>query len=125
IGKLRGYTVEQTCGANLLDRILNDSMKSGLRHYFYGGNEGVAKELVEVLHRQYPGVQIVGHSTPPFRALTDDEIDEFVNELAACQADVVWIGLSTPKQEYLMYRLKDRANATFLGIGAVYDFVTG
>lgn len=125
IGKLRGYTVEQTCGANLLDRLLNDSMKSGLRHYFYGGNKGVAKELVEVLHRQYPGVQIVGHSTPPFRALTDDEIDEFVNELAACQADVVWIGLSTPKQEYLMYRLKGRANATFLGIGAVYDFVTG
>jgi N-acetylglucosaminyldiphosphoundecaprenol N-acetyl-beta-D-mannosaminyltransferase len=125
IGKLRRQAVSQTCGANLLDRMMRDSIQSGLKHYFYGGTDGVAGEMVVALRQQYPGIKIVGHGTPPFRPLTDDEIEILAEEISELQADVVWIGLSTPKQEYLMHRLKDRSSATFLGIGAVYDFVTG
>ena len=125
IGKWRGIKVEQTCGANLLDQMMRDSISSGLKHYFYGGNDGVAEDMVETLRRQYPGVAIVGYGTPPFRPLTDAEFSKLVDDIKVSKADLVWIGLSTPKQEVLMHRLKDHVPATCLGIGAVYDFVTG
>jgi N-acetylglucosaminyldiphosphoundecaprenol N-acetyl-beta-D-mannosaminyltransferase len=125
IGKRRGIHVEQTCGANLLEQVMRDSLSSGLRHYFYGGNDGVAEEMVRELGAQYPGVSIVGHGTPPFRSLTAIEFSDLAEKIRLSHADVVWIGLSTPKQERLMHQLKDHIPATCLGIGAVYDFVTG
>ncbi|KUO49471.1 MAG: hypothetical protein APF78_07695 [Sphingomonadales bacterium BRH_c3] len=125
IGKWRGVDVEQTCGANLLERMMEDSMRSGLKHYFYGGNNGVAEEMVAILRDSYPGIDIVGFGTPPFRPLTSDEFQALVDEIRRTKADVVWIGLSTPKQEILMHQLKPHISATALGIGAVYDFVTG
>lgn len=125
IGKWRGIHVKQTCGANLLERVMQDSISSGLKHYFYGGNDGVAEAMVKTLREQYPGVAIVGHSTPPFRPLTENEFSDLVQDINTSGADVVWIGLSTPKQERLMHQLRDHIPATCLGIGAVYDFVTG
>lgn len=125
IGKWRGIHVEQTCGANLLEQLMRDSMTSGLRHYFYGGNDGVAADMVKTLREQYPGVAIVGHGTPPFRPLTESEFSKLAEDIRSSKADIVWIGLSTPKQERLMHQLKDHIPATCLGIGAVYDFVTG
>lgn len=125
IGKWRGYRVEQTCGANLLERMMEDSIQSGLKHYFYGGNDGVADEMVAILRNRYPGIDIVGYGTPPFRPLTQGEFQLLIEDIRLTEADVVWIGLSTPKQEFLMHQLKPHISATALGIGAVYDFVTG
>ena len=125
LGKLRGHRLEQTCGANLLDQVLLDSQNSGLKHYFYGGKEGVVEELKNVLIRNYPWLKIVGIGTPPFRPLTEKELVELTSDIEESGADVVWIGLSTPKQEFLMQEMVKRTGATFLGIGAVYDFVTG
>ncbi len=125
IGKRRGFDVERTSGMELFNQMMADSVKSELKHYFYGGANGVADELVDVVQRQYPGIRIVGHATPPFRPLTDAEVEALADEINAAGADVVWIGLPTPKQEELMSRLKNRVHATMCGVGAVYDFATG
>lgn len=125
IGKARGMTVSRTCGPDLMDHVLASSAITGLKHYFYGGKPGVAERLKAEFERRYPGVRIVGAGTPPFRPLSDEELRLAADEIVASGADVVWIGISTPKQEFLMADLEPMMSATMLGVGAAFDFHTG
>lgn len=125
IGKARGMTVSRTCGPDLMDHVLANSAIKGLKHYFYGGKPGVAERLKAEFERRYPGVRIVGAGTPPFRPLSEEELRSAADEIVASGADVVWIGISTPKQEFLMADLEPLISATMLGVGAAFDFHTG
>lgn len=125
LARRRGLPVQRTCGPDLFDRLMKDSAKSGLRHYFYGGKPGVVARLKEVFEQRHPGVQVVGIGAPPFRALSDPEVQEIAAALNASRTDVVWVGLSTPKQEFLMARLAPLTTATLIGVGAAFDFHTG
>lgn len=125
IGRARGQNVSRTCGPDLMDHVMAHSARSGLKHYFYGGAPGVAEELRVAFESRYPGVCITGTATPPYRALTADELHQLADEISACGADLVWIGISTPKQEYLMADLAPLISATMLGVGAAFDFHSG
>jgi len=78
------------------------SVDRGYRHFLYGGKEGVAEELREELTRRFPGLQIVGTYTPPFRPLNSGEEESLRLQLEEVKADILWCGLSTPKQERFM-----------------------
>ena len=125
IGKSRGLPVERTCGPDLMLAVMQASAEAGLRHYFYGGRDGVADELAARLSERFPGVEIVGKETPPFRDLSELEVADLARRLNSSGADVVWIGLSTPKQEKLMERLRPQVSSTLVGVGAAYDVHSG
>lgn len=125
IGRHRKLPVARTCGPDLIDRVLADSEASGLVHYFYGGKPGVAAQLADGFIAKYPQLRVAGADTPPFRDLTDEELGALAKLLIESKADVVWIGLSTPKQEWLMQRLAPLVPATLVGVGAAFDFHTG
>jgi N-acetylglucosaminyldiphosphoundecaprenol N-acetyl-beta-D-mannosaminyltransferase len=114
-------------GPELMARYLERSTRSGIRHYLYGGrNQGALVQLVNELRRRYPGVQIVGGYSPPFRPLTDDEEAFVVDDVHRCGADVVWVGTGQPKQEQWMAAFRDRLDAPVLaGVGAAFDFHAG
>jgi N-acetylglucosaminyldiphosphoundecaprenol N-acetyl-beta-D-mannosaminyltransferase len=102
------------------------SVARGYRHFLYGGNEGVAEELASNLLRRFPGLNIVGTYTPPFRPLDTHEEQELVARIAACKPDVMWIGLSTPKQERFMAQYLSRLDTCLMvGVGAAFDIHTG
>lgn len=124
-GRSRGLPVERTAGADLMSHVFKKSGGTGLKHFFYGGKEGVAKQLRERFALSAPEAEVVGCGTPPFRPLTDDELNALSSELISAGANVVWIGTSTPKQEYLASELAKRVPATFIGVGAAFDFHTG
>jgi N-acetylglucosaminyldiphosphoundecaprenol N-acetyl-beta-D-mannosaminyltransferase len=125
LGKLLGKPIERTCGADLIESVCAQSAKHGLKHYLYGGVEGVAEELKKRFEKKYPGLEIVGVETPPFRALTKEEDDVSIKRIIDSGADVVWVGLSTPKQEWWMRAHVEKLPATLIGIGAAFDFHTG
>lgn len=125
LGKLAGKPVARTCGADLMERVLEDSVQSGLTHYFYGGKPGVAEALSARLTERFPGLKVVGVGTPPFRSLTQLELADTAATLNASGAQVVWIGISTPKQEFLMRDLAPFVSVTMIGVGAAFDFHTG
>jgi N-acetylglucosaminyldiphosphoundecaprenol N-acetyl-beta-D-mannosaminyltransferase len=92
----------------------------------YGGAEGVTEQLASNLLRRFPGVRIVGSYSPPFRSLTDDEDEQVVRMINETNPDIVWVGLSTPKQERWMAEHVDRLAAPVLiGVGAAFDFHSG
>lgn len=94
-------------------------------HFFYGGAEGVADVLACKMRHQY-GIRIAGTFSPPFRNLTAEEELEVVDRVQSAAPDVLWVGLSTPKQEKWMWTFRDRVHVPVMaGVGAAFDFHTG
>jgi N-acetylglucosaminyldiphosphoundecaprenol N-acetyl-beta-D-mannosaminyltransferase len=125
LGRLHGKPVSRTCGPDLMEHVCAHSAKTGLKHYFYGGDEGVGETLKARFEERFPGIQIVGTESPPFRPATPEEDEATIKKIIESGADVVWVGLSTPKQEHWMRAHRDRLPATLIGVGAAYDFHSG
>jgi N-acetylglucosaminyldiphosphoundecaprenol N-acetyl-beta-D-mannosaminyltransferase len=125
LGKLRGLPVDRTCGPDLMLDLFAASRDGQVKHYLYGGGDGIAQELAGKLRARFPGVAITGEETPPFRAIKDGELRDVAARITASGADIVWVGLSTPKQERLMHRLAPLVGATLIGVGAAFDLHAG
>jgi N-acetylglucosaminyldiphosphoundecaprenol N-acetyl-beta-D-mannosaminyltransferase len=98
----------------------------GMRAFFYGGKEGVPELLCERLTERFPDLRVAGTHSPPFRELSAAEIDDEVEMINASGADIVWVGLSTPKQERWMASRRPVLDASLLfGVGAAFDFHAG
>ncbi len=97
----------------------------GLSSYFYGGAEGVAEAVGRTLAARFPGLQIAGAESPPFRPLTPEEDQAAVDRINASGAHVLWVGLGAPKQEEWMARHAGRIQPVMVGVGAAFDFVAG
>ncbi len=118
--------VNRVYGPDLMLLLCEHSVSRGYRHYLYGGNEGVPEELANRLQIRFPGLQIVGNYSPPFRPLTSREDRKVVDMINHAEPDIVWVGLSTPKQERWMAEHSGRLSAPVLiGVGAAFDFHTG
>jgi N-acetylglucosaminyldiphosphoundecaprenol N-acetyl-beta-D-mannosaminyltransferase len=127
LGRIAGHShMAQVCGTELMLQVFKESVTRGYRHFFYGGNEGVPELLKNKLEEQFQGIQIVGTHSPPFRPLTEEEDEQIVKMINESQADIVWVGLSTPKQERWMSAHVHRLKAPVLvGVGAAFDFNAG
>jgi N-acetylglucosaminyldiphosphoundecaprenol N-acetyl-beta-D-mannosaminyltransferase len=123
LGKSR---TEQVCGRDLMRKLTSISALRGHRQFYYGGAEGVAEKLKQALTTAYPGVVIAGVLCPPFRQLTREEDDVTVDTINAARPNIVWVGLSTPKQERWMASHLGRIDAAvMIGVGAAFDFLAG
>lgn len=127
IMQARGYkSTGRVCGADLVAALCHASQELPVRHYFYGGKPGVAERMAAELLQRFPALSVAGTSTPPFRPLSRAEDSEATNEINATKPDIVWVGLSTPKQEYWMRDHVGRIpGATLIGVGAAFDFYAG
>ncbi len=113
-------------GPDLLLAVCDAGRSVGLKHFFYGGNPGVAEQLRAKLSARFPCLTVVGTFTPPFRPLNHAEFTQLQSEIARTKPDVIWIGLSTPKQEQFMAESWAKLDASVLiGVGAAFDFHSG
>jgi len=117
--------MERCRGADYFKAVLVRSAATPIRHFFCGGKEGVADRLKEACEVKFSSAHCVGTYCPPFRQMTDLEMKELGDQISASGADVVWIGLSTPKQELFAKRLAAFIQTHFIiTVGAVFDFHT-
>jgi len=127
LGRLHGHReMGRVYGPDLLLEVCAWSEKSGCRHFFYGGGPGVAEALRDKLSARFPGLQVAGCYTPPFRPLNPEEKQELEAMVRAVRPDILWVGLSTPKQEKFMAQFLPKLDVTLMiGIGAAFDFHAG
>lgn len=126
VGKKRGYTdMQRTTGPSLMGEIFKISAEKGYRHYFYGSKEETLELLEKNLTEWYPGIQIAGMYSPPFRPLTDQEDQEIITKINATHADFVWVGLGAPKQEIWMANHQGKIDGLMIGVGAGFDYYAG
>jgi N-acetylglucosaminyldiphosphoundecaprenol N-acetyl-beta-D-mannosaminyltransferase len=115
---------QRVCGSDLMEAFCRQT-GSRYRHFFYGGAPGVAQDLAQHLRERHK-ITVAGTYTPPFRPLTNDEENEIAAQLHATAPDLLWIGLSTPKQERWMYDHREKLLVpVMLGVGAAFDFNSG
>lgn len=127
IGRRHGFDMRRRVyGPELMATFCEQTSTKGYRHFFYGGAPGVAQDLASRFVSRFPGMVTAGTFSPPFRTLTQEEDREVIQVIEAARADIVWVGLSTPKQERWMFEHRDRFNVPVLvGVGAAFDLHTG
>jgi N-acetylglucosaminyldiphosphoundecaprenol N-acetyl-beta-D-mannosaminyltransferase len=126
-GKLNGQrAMRRVYGPDLLLEVCAWGENNSCRHFFYGGADGVAGLLAQKLKAKFPKLEVVGTFTPPFRALSADEQKKLAEQIRAARPDIIWVGLSTPKQEKFMAEFLPKLEATLMiGVGAAFDFHSG
>jgi N-acetylglucosaminyldiphosphoundecaprenol N-acetyl-beta-D-mannosaminyltransferase len=118
--------VARVYGPDLMLACCEASVSRGYRHFFYGGAPGVSERLAERLQARFPGLQVAGSYSPPFRTEVSLEDRGVLDRLNAAGADILWVGLSTPKQELWMHQHRPHLTAPVLiGVGAAFDFHAG
>ena len=124
--RLFGFRAPRTTGSDALELLPRVGLKMGIKHYMFGGTPEVVERLCGRLRQIHPGIEIVGAEAPPFRNLTDDELEAAAERMRAAGADLVWVGLGSPKQDGVAEALRAfEAAPVLLCIGAAFDFVSG
>jgi N-acetylglucosaminyldiphosphoundecaprenol N-acetyl-beta-D-mannosaminyltransferase len=127
LGRWHGFEMRRRVyGPELMVSFCEQTAAKGYRHFFYGGAPGVAENLACRFTSRFPGMVMAGTYSPPFRTLTAEEDSEVVQAIEAARTDILWIGLSTPKQERWMFEHRDQLKVPVLvGVGAAFDFHAG
>lgn len=125
--KLYGHRhVGRVYGPDLVLAVCEYGLKFGWRHYFYGGLPGVAESLGNKLQALFPDIQIAGNYSPPFRPLNPEENIAVIERIKSTRPDIVWVGISTPKQErWMSDHVKKLGVPVLAGVGAAFDFLSG
>lgn len=125
-GLLEKARLQRICGRDLMSSVCKESLKSGYSHYFLGGRETVLSTLIKKLETKYPGLNIAGYYSPPFRPLTKEEDRRIIQMINDSKADIVWVGLGAPKQEqWIAEHLGKIKSPVMVAVGAVFDFFSG
>ena len=126
VGRKRGYVnMERTTGPSLMGEIFKISAEKGYRHYFYGSTDETLQILKQRLEKSYPGIEIAGMYSPPFRLLTEDESKTVIENINNAKPDFIWVGLGAPKQEIWMAEHQGRVEGLMIGVGAGFDYFAG
>ena len=127
LGRFAGFrSMGRVFGPTFMLEVCKRTAPLNVRHFFYGGMEGVAERLAEAMRTRYPGLRVAGSFCPPFRPLTENEVANIAERINRCQADIVWVGLSTPKQERWIAEIVPHLEPKLLfSVGAAFDFNLG
>ena len=121
-----GRPVERVYGPDLVLACCDTFVAKGHRHYFYGGAPGIPERLADRLQQRFPDMCVAGTWSPPFGELPSLPDSATVERINAARPDIVWVGLSTPKQERWMALYAGHLHAAVLiGVGAAFDFHAG
>lgn len=127
LSRLKGFQhVKRVYGPDLMLALCKRSAARQYRHFLYGAAPGVCVQLAGRLQVKFPELKIVGSYSPPFRILNREEDRKIVDDINSTCPDIVWVGMSTPKQEVWMAQHVGRLSAPVLiGVGAAFDFHAG
>ena len=107
--------------SNVLSRSNNHS------YYFLGSSEATLKIIADRMQKEFISIRVAGVCSPPFAEKFSEEEDRaMVEAINRAKPDVLWVGMTAPKQEKWIYLHKDKLDVKFIGaIGAVFDFFAG
>jgi len=122
---LYGINQDRVAGMDLLPDLLKESEAKNIKVFFYGGTEAMLANTKNYCAQQFPQLQIAGMISPPFRSLTNEEEQEYINTINASGAGFVFVALGCPKQEKWMASMKGKIQACMVGIGGALPVMIG
>ena len=126
VGRHRGYKeMQRTTGPSYMGEIFKISVQNNYKHFFYGSTEETLERMAKELNERYPGIEIAGMYSPPFRKLTDEEDQIIIDRINEKKPDFIWVGLGAPKQERWMAAHQGKVAGFMVGVGAGFDYFAG
>jgi N-acetylglucosaminyldiphosphoundecaprenol N-acetyl-beta-D-mannosaminyltransferase len=127
IGKAYGHkNMTRVYGPDLMLEMIKRSFLKGYTHFFFGGKDGVPELLRERLEQNLSGLNVLGVFSPPFSPMREKEEEDFKDLIGSLSPDILWVGLSTPKQEkWMAAHLGKLDTRVMIGVGAAFDFHAG
>ncbi|MFB2974935.1 WecB/TagA/CpsF family glycosyltransferase [Microseira sp. BLCC-F43] len=118
---------ERVCGCDLIYSLTDEAARRGRSIFLLGGNPGTAEKAALVLKQRYQGLVVAGTYCPPFGFEQDaKQIEEIASIVRSAQPDIVYVGLSFPKQEKLIAKIRHVCpNAWWMGVGISFSYVCG
>jgi N-acetylglucosaminyldiphosphoundecaprenol N-acetyl-beta-D-mannosaminyltransferase len=124
--RLQGQCVHRFNGPVFMLKACEYGVSRGWCHFFCGGEEGVAELLSKKLAEKFPGMITAGVFCPPFRAMTESEEKEMVDQINAAKPDILWVGLGLLKQERWIASHIEKIDAPWMiGVGAAFNYHAG
>jgi N-acetylglucosaminyldiphosphoundecaprenol N-acetyl-beta-D-mannosaminyltransferase len=125
---LGGLIAERVTGTDIflgLSQVLNE--RGGYSYFFLGSTKLTLARIKSRLERDFPNIAAAGTYSPPFREEFSAEENQAMIEAINCAGpDVLWVGMTAPKQEKWIYRNRERLDVKFIGaIGAAFDYYAG
>jgi exopolysaccharide biosynthesis WecB/TagA/CpsF family protein len=126
LNRFYGTALDDRCyGPELMLRLCRRAAREGIGVYLYGSTLPVVGKLKRNLQEWCPGLRIVGHESPPFRPLTEQEDRDMIDRVNGSGAGLMFIGLGCPKQDNFAFAHRGRIRAVQLCVGAAFDFHAG
>lgn len=116
---------QRISGPDLMWHLMAEAERLQLSVFLLGSTEATLARLTQRLQQTFPGVQIAGTLSPPFRRLSASENTHMVDIINSSGARLLFVGLGCPKQEIWMAAQRDRVQAVMLGVGAAFDYHAG
>jgi N-acetylglucosaminyldiphosphoundecaprenol N-acetyl-beta-D-mannosaminyltransferase len=123
----RGHEqTEKVTGIEYVPLVAQTGVSAELRHFFYGGAQGVARDAARRLKSLVPGVNVVGALSPPYGDVQTWPVDELRDEIQRTRPHILWVGLGAPKQDLWMQRMSPILEVpVMVGVGAGIDYLAG
>lgn len=115
----------QVRGPSMFEAVFRHGQAHGTKHFLLGSTPETLEKLVDKLHGRHPEAQIVGTFSPPYRLLTEEEVADQDAMIRSSGADIVWVGLGTPKQDFETHRVSQSTGIAAAAVGAAFDFSAG
>lgn len=125
VSRMLGIDQQRVFAPDLMELLCAEAARRGIKVGFYGSSQTVIDDLCRKMPERHPGLDIAYACSPPFRALTDAELDTIADQINAADARILFVGLGCPKQERWMQRARPRVKAVMLGVGWAFDVCSG
>lgn len=118
-------TAQRVRGPSMFITNLNASQTSGTSNFFLGTTTEALALLVKRIKDDFPSTKIAGTYAPPFAPISEAFLDACAKQIIESRAGIVWVGLGTPKQDFVSSELARRTGRPCVGVGAAFDFAAG
>ena len=123
-GIRKGYSeVNKVSGADFFEQIIKTTENRSINHFFYGNSKENLDKLISYLRENYTYLKIVGYEPSKFRDLSNEEICELKNKIKQSKADIVWVALGAPKQEFFCVNMCKDSNACWIAVGGAFNTI--
>jgi len=125
LARRAGGEVAHLRGPDAFRELLGQTRVSGVRHFLLGGTPDSLARLEAAVRTQFPEADTVGTFSPPFRQMNVQDHQDIDRRIRKSGANMVWVGIGTPKQDYEVLRIARQLPVVALAVGAAFNFVSG
>lgn len=117
--------LSQVRGTDLMCSVMADGLDDAVGHFLLGSTEDVLDALERELRGRFPGVSVRGSESPPFSPFPEDYLAAVAARIRQSGANVVWVALGTPKQDYVIAKLAELTGSVCVGVGGAFEMLAG